>query len=96
MFMYFRAACSAIILTICALQVHAQQPTPIRFVVAYPPGGAGDQMARIVANEVARSLGTPVVVENKPGAGGMIAGDLVARAKPDGKTFFVGGNGPLA
>jgi tripartite-type tricarboxylate transporter receptor subunit TctC len=48
-----------------------------------------------VAQEASAILGTPIVVENKAGAGGMIAGDFVVRSKPDGKTFFVGANAPL-
>ena len=73
----------------------AQTIAPIRFIVPFPPGGAADQTARIVAQEASAILGTPIVVENKAGAGGMIAGDFVVRSKPDGKTFFVGANAPL-
>lgn len=68
---------------------------PIRVVVPYPPGGNVDTAARIVANELSKSLGQPVVVENKAGAGGMIAGDFVAKAEPDGYTLFMAANGPL-
>jgi len=71
------------------------QKAPIRFVVPYPAGGAADQIARLVANEAAQTLGAPIVVENKAGAAGMIAGDFVARSQPDGKTFFIGSNAPL-
>ena len=90
-----RAIGAATMLALAGPLLHAQQAAPIRFVVPFPPGGAADQMARLVANEVAQILATPILVENKGGAGGMIAGDLVARAKPDGKTFFVGANAPL-
>lgn len=68
---------------------------PIRMVVPYPPGGNVDTAARIVANELSKSLGQPVLVENKAGAGGMIAGEFVAKSEPDGYTLFMAANGPL-
>ncbi|GAB3661966.1 Bug family tripartite tricarboxylate transporter substrate binding protein [Ramlibacter alkalitolerans] len=71
------------------------QKAPIKFVVPYPAGGAADQITRLVANETAQILGTTIVIDNKAGAAGMIAGEIVARAEPDGKTFFVGSNAPL-
>jgi tripartite-type tricarboxylate transporter receptor subunit TctC len=71
------------------------QKAPIKFVVPYPAGGAADQITRLVTQEAAAALGAPVVVENKPGAAGMIAGEMVARAQPDGLTLFVGSNAPL-
>lgn len=71
------------------------QKAPIKFVVPYPAGGAADQITRLVAHETSQVLGTPIVIENKAGAAGMIAGELVARSEPDGKTFFVGSNAPL-
>lgn len=71
------------------------QKAPIKFVVPYPAGGAADQITRLVAQETAQVMGTSIVIENKAGAAGMIAGELVARSEPDGKTFFVGSNAPL-
>ena len=87
------------ILLLCSSsQVFAQAAQsaqiPIRFVVTFPPGGAADQVARIIAQETSLILNTPILVENKAGASGMIGADFVARAKPDGKTFLIGGNGP--
>lgn len=76
-------------------QAQAQQKTPIRFVVPYPPGGAADQITRLVALDTSIILGIPIIVDNKAGAAGMIAGEAVARSEPDGKTFFVGSNAPL-
>jgi tripartite-type tricarboxylate transporter receptor subunit TctC len=67
----------------------------LRFVVPYPPGGAADQITRLVANDAAALLGKAIVVENKAGAAGMIAAETVARAEPDGTTFLVGSNAPL-
>ena len=72
-------------------QAQAQWPTkPIRFVVPYPPGGPLDTIARVLAEKVKVSLGQPVVVENKPGAGGNIGVDLIAKAQPDGYTLVMG------
>lgn len=72
-------------------QAQAQWPSkPIRFVVPYPPGGPLDTIARVLADKVKASLGQPVVVENKPGAGGNIGVDLIAKAQPDGYTLVMG------
>lgn len=63
---------------------------PIRFVVPYPPGGPLDTMARMLAEKVRGSLGQPVIVENRSGAGGNIGADLVAKAPADGYTLVMG------
>ena len=69
----------------------AQWPSKsIRFVVPYPPGGPLDTMARVLAEKVKESLGQAVIVENKPGAGGNIGVDLIAKAQPDGYTLVMG------
>jgi len=69
---------------------------PIKFVVPFSPGGAADVLARVVGQHVGESLGQPVVIENRTGAGGGIGAEYVARAAPDGYTLFVGSTGPLA
>lgn len=81
-------------LLLAAGAAHAQK-APIKFLVPYPAGGAADQITRLVASEAGNVLGTPIVIENKAGAAGMIAGEMVARSAADGTTFFVGSNAPL-
>jgi tripartite-type tricarboxylate transporter receptor subunit TctC len=68
---------------------------PIRLLVSFPPGGSSNAMARIVQPELERLLGQPVVIENRAGAGGMIAIDAVAKATPDGYVVGLGGAGAL-
>ncbi|MGS1108793.1 Bug family tripartite tricarboxylate transporter substrate binding protein [Achromobacter anxifer] len=68
---------------------------PIKLVVPYTPGGAADQLSRVLAEGLARDLGQPVVVENKPGANTMVAATYVARAAPDGYTVFLSSNASM-
>ncbi|WP_407851675.1 Bug family tripartite tricarboxylate transporter substrate binding protein [Bordetella petrii] len=89
-------ACAAIALAGLTATAHAAWPDkPVRIVVPYPPGGNVDVAARLIAPGLQAALGQPFIVENKPGAGGMIAGEHVARAEPDGYTLFMAANGPL-
>ena len=68
------------------------QPKPIRLMVGFPPGGATDAITRAVADKLATVLGQPVIVDNKPGAGGRLAADQVLAAPADGLTFMVAPN----
>jgi tripartite-type tricarboxylate transporter receptor subunit TctC len=63
---------------------------PIRLLVSFPPGGAADLVARVVGLSMGARLGQPVVVENRPGSNGNLAGELVATAAPDGYTLMLG------
>jgi tripartite-type tricarboxylate transporter receptor subunit TctC len=69
---------------------------PIRLVVPYGPGGSSDIIARVMASEMSKGLGQQVVVENKPGASGVVAMQDVARSDPDGCTIILGHVGTLA
>lgn len=68
---------------------------PVRLVLPYPPGGNVDGAARIISDQLQAIFKQPFLVDNKPGAGGLIAGEFVAKAAPDGYTFFMGANGPI-
>ncbi|HMH17624.1 MAG TPA: tripartite tricarboxylate transporter substrate binding protein, partial [Burkholderiales bacterium] len=69
---------------------------PIHIVAPFPAGGGYDFLARLVGQEMSKTLGQPVIVENKSGANGNIGTDAVAKAAPDGYTLLMGGNSPLA
>lgn len=69
---------------------------PIKLVVPYPPGDLADVIARLLGNEMTKELGQPIVVENRPGASGLIGLQVVANAEPDGYTLVLGQMGSLA
>jgi tripartite-type tricarboxylate transporter receptor subunit TctC len=78
--------------------VHAQTwpQKPVKVIVPFPPGGVTDSLARITADWLTQRLGQPVIAENRPGASGAIAAELVARADPDGYTLFSAATPQLA
>ncbi len=84
----FRTALAAMVALVPgAVLAQAFPSKPLKVVVGFAPGGNLDVTARILAEAMSRSLGQPIVVENRPGAGGVIGSDLVARADPDGYTL---------
>jgi len=87
-----RTALTSLALTFAASLASAQAyPTkPITLVVPFPPGGSSDALARPLATSLSQSLGQPVIVESKPGAGATLGADYVAKAKPDGYTLLMG------
>jgi len=78
-------------------QADARYPArPIRLIVAFPPGGAADLTARVLSQSMSESLKQPVLVENKPGANGVLGADTVAKSAPDGYTLLLTDRGALA
>jgi len=86
---------AALAISTWALPTHAQPLTnrAIKIVVPFGAGGVADLTARIVAQKMSDNMGQPVVIENKPGAGGVVAGDTVAKADADGYTLLLMSNG---
>ena len=88
------AACLLATASFCAL---AQYPSrPIKLVVPIPAGGAPDIAARVIGQKLSELLGQPIVVENHAGSNGNIAGDMVAKAPPDGYTLLLGQDSLIA
>jgi len=82
--------------TASAQEDPAKYPTrPIRIVVGFTPGGGNDILARIIGQKLSESLGQPVVIDNKPGGGAIVATEYVAKSPPDGYTLLVGASGAM-
>jgi len=96
------AIATVVLVAAGVLPVRAAEPTTpyptraVRFILGYPPGGASDAVARILVQPLPGRLGQQVVIDNRPGAGGNIAGEIAARSAPDGHTWFLGNNAILA
>src|SRR5919199_3298002 len=84
----------ALLLSAAALAAAQSYPTkPIHLIVPFPPGGGNDTVARAIAQQIGPDLGQPMVIDNKPGAGGAVGAELAAKALPDGYTLFLAGVG---
>ena len=86
---------AALLASASAVQAQDYPAKPIRIVVPYPAGGSADLLPRIFAEKLNAKWGQPVLVENRPGAGGNIGAEFVYRAEPDGYTLFASAPGPL-
>lgn len=88
---WLRGLCAAVVLSVGWGSVHAQSyPTkPVRLVVPFPAGGATDLFARTLSQKLGEKMGVALVVENRPGAGGTLGSDLVAKAPADGYTLLL-------
>ena len=86
----FRAALLALTVAFAPVAFSQSFPSkPIRLVCPFPPAGAVDIASRAIAHELTKLLGQPVTVENRPGAGGNLGGEIAARSAPDGYTLFM-------
>ena len=86
------AAIACSLLALAGAPARSQTTQPIRLIVPYPPGGGIDVLARILVDEIGRTQGQSIVVENRPGAGTEIGTEVVARAAPDGRTLLFNNN----
>ena len=86
------AACIALAASAGLAQTSKFPDKPIRFVVPFPPGGGNDILARVLAPKMAESLGQPVVIDNRAGAGGNIGTEMAAKSPPDGYTLVIASN----
>lgn len=90
----FSAVLAAAVLGL-GLGAHAEDKPPIRLLVGFPPGGASDSLARLMADKLKDELKQPVIVENRPGVGGRLAAQAVKAAAPNGLTYMVAPNATL-
>jgi len=90
------AALALLVLPLDAAPAQEWPAHPLRIIVPFPAGGSADAQARVIADELGRALGQPVIVENKPGAGGNLAAAAAAHAAPDGSTLFLATTGTHA
>ena len=91
-----RYAWVAAVLALASASAGAFPEKPVRFVIGFTPGGPSDILARAVGQKLAERWGQQVVIENRPGAGGNLAAEAVAKSAPDGYTWLLGNNSILA
>jgi tripartite-type tricarboxylate transporter receptor subunit TctC len=86
-------------LLLAASLAHGQASWPqreVKVLIGFSPGGTTDIVTRLISTDLSRAWGVPIIIENRPGAGGNIAGEMTARARPDGYSLMMGSVGPLA
>src|SRR4051794_29327620 len=88
-FLYLAAAAAALPAVSCIAWAQAYPSRPVHVVVPYPPGGGTDLLARMIGQWLSERLGQPFVIENRPGAGGNIGTEAVAKARSDGYTLLL-------
>src|SRR5262245_53606623 len=86
----------ALLMLSCAVQAQPWPSKPVRVVIPWPPGQAADVATRLVGQKLAENFGQQFVMDNKPGAGGAIGTDAVAKAAPDGYTLLGCSSGPIS
>jgi tripartite-type tricarboxylate transporter receptor subunit TctC len=95
---FLRALCVSVVILLLPARAGADEypNRAIRFVIAFTPGGPSDVLTRTIGQKLSERLGQPVVADNRPGAGGNLAAEIVAKAAPDGYTLLMGNIGILA
>src|SRR2546427_12602289 len=92
-----RGVLATVLLVAATLTAAQPFPTkPLHLIVPFPPGGGNDTVARAIAQQIGPDLGQPVVIDNRPGAGGSVGAELAAKAPADGHTLFLAGVGSHA
>src|SRR5687767_9351504 len=86
----------ALVVFITTANAQSYPSKPIHLIVPFPPGGPTDIVGRLVAQKISEGIGQPVVVENRPGAGGTVGSNAAAKAAPDGYTLLYGSTSTLA
>ena len=89
------AVAAGLALSAAVVQAQPYPSKPIRMMVPFPAGGGSDTMGRVIGQRLGERLGQPIVVENRPGAGGSIGADVVAKSAPDGYTILLGSTSEL-
>src|SRR5262245_24717405 len=91
-FLHLATSASALPFLPHIARAQAYPTRPVRLIVGFPPGGVADVFARLIGQWLSERLGQPLIIENRPGAGGNLAAEAVAKATPDGYTLLMVGS----